>query len=72
VSSFAGECTMDAEGNLYFVHHYFSEDMTMIEADIYVAYKLPSTAKSLTDEPGDLRLIIVDPYLADLAIMSRG
>jgi hypothetical protein len=71
VSSFAGECTMDAEGNLYFVHHYFSEDMTMIEADIYVAYKLPSTAKSLTAEPGDLWLIIVDPYLADLAIMSR-
>jgi hypothetical protein len=39
VSSFAGECTMDAQGNLYFVHHYFDGDMNMIEADIYVAYK---------------------------------
>ena len=39
VSNFAGEPTMDADGNLYFVHHYFSEEMDMIEADIYVAYK---------------------------------
>ena len=38
VSNFAGEPTMDADGNLYFVHHYF-EEMDMIEADIYVAYK---------------------------------
>jgi hypothetical protein len=50
VSSFAGECTMDAEGNLYFVHHYFSEDMTMIEADIYVAYKLQSARSSSADD----------------------
>ena len=50
VSSFAGECTMDAEGNLYFVHHYFDEDMNMIEADIYVAYKNQRTASaSLND-----------------------
>ncbi len=39
VSNFAGECTMDEAGNLYFVHHYFTEDVTMIEADIYVAYR---------------------------------
>jgi len=39
VSNFAGESTMDAEGNIYFVHHYYSSDGKMIEADIYVAYK---------------------------------
>jgi len=39
VSSFAGEPTLDKEGNLYFVHHYYKDD-EMIEADIYVAYKI--------------------------------
>ena len=39
ISSFAGEPCLDKEGNIYFVHHYFSSDMKMIEADIYVAYK---------------------------------
>ena len=38
VSNFAGECTMDSEGNLYFVHHYYDSGINMIEADIYVAY----------------------------------
>lgn len=38
VSQFAGEPTLDDEGNLYFVHHYY-EDNVMIEADIYVAYR---------------------------------
>jgi hypothetical protein len=38
ISQFAGECTLDDEGNIYFVHHYY-EDNVMIEADIYVAYK---------------------------------
>jgi len=38
VSQFAGEPTLDDEGNLYFVHHFF-ENNIMIEADIYVAYK---------------------------------
>jgi len=38
VSQFAGEATLDAEGNLYFVHHFF-KDGVMIEADIYVAYR---------------------------------
>jgi len=42
VSNFAGECTMDSQGNLYFVHHYFSQNMTMLEADIYVAYNKSS------------------------------
>jgi len=39
VSQFAGEPTLDDAGNLYFVHHYFENDI-MIEADIYVAHKL--------------------------------
>lgn len=39
ISNFAGESTMDAEGNIYFVHHYYSSDGKMIEADIYVAYR---------------------------------
>lgn len=38
VSTFAGEPTLDDDGNLYFIHHYF-EDGVMIEADIYVAYR---------------------------------
>ena len=39
VSNFAGEPTLDADGNLYFVHHYFDAEGTMLEADIYVAYR---------------------------------
>lgn len=38
LSQFAGEPSLDREGNIYFVHHYF-EDGKMIEADIYVAYR---------------------------------
>ena len=38
ISQFAGEPTLDPDGNIYFVHHFFS-DGTMIEADIYVAYR---------------------------------
>ena len=38
VSQFAGEPTLDNEGNLYFTHHFY-ENGTMIEADIYVADK---------------------------------
>ena len=37
-SPLAGEATIDQRGNVYFTHHYFADD-TMIEADIYVAYK---------------------------------
>jgi hypothetical protein len=36
LSTFAAEPTLDAEGNLYFVHHYFNNG-TMVEADIYLA-----------------------------------
>jgi len=39
ISNFAGECTIDSEGNIYFVHHYYSAADEMVEADIYVAYK---------------------------------
>ena len=39
VSNFAGEPALDAQGNLYFVHHFYTADGKMIEADIYVAYK---------------------------------
>jgi len=38
VSQFAGEPTLDRNGNLYFTHHYY-ENNEMLEADIYVAYK---------------------------------
>ena len=38
VSQFAGEPTLDSEGNLYFTHHFY-DNGTMLEADIYVAYK---------------------------------
>ncbi|HUV61459.1 MAG TPA: hypothetical protein VMW71_04750 [Thermoplasmata archaeon] len=38
VANFAGEPTLDDAGNIYFTHHYFTEDSEMIEADIYVAY----------------------------------
>ncbi len=43
VSQFAGEPTLTADGlTLYFVHHYFTADLSrMIEADIYVSYRLP-------------------------------
>lgn len=38
VSQFAGEPTLDADGNLYFVHHFYDNGV-MLEADIYVAYR---------------------------------
>ncbi len=38
ISQFAGEPSLDDEGNVYFVHHFY-KDGKMIEADIYVAYR---------------------------------
>ena len=38
VSRFAGEPTLDAQGHLYFVHHYY-DDGVMLEVDIYVAHR---------------------------------
>jgi len=37
ISQFAGEPTLDNDGNIYFTHHFY-KDSKMIEADIYVAY----------------------------------
>jgi hypothetical protein len=39
ISNFAGEPTLDDAGNIYFVHHFYSKDGKMLEADIYVAYR---------------------------------
>ena len=38
ISWFAGEPSLDNEGNIYFVHHYY-KDAVMLEADLYVARK---------------------------------
>ncbi len=38
ISQFAGEPSLDNEGNLYFVHHFY-KDGEMLEADIYFAKK---------------------------------
>ncbi|MFA5077455.1 MAG: hypothetical protein WC488_03440 [Candidatus Micrarchaeia archaeon] len=38
ISQFAGEASLDDEGNIYFTHHFYRNG-TMIEADIYVAGK---------------------------------
>lgn len=38
ISSFAGEPNLDEKGNIIFVHHYY-DNGTMIEADLYIAYK---------------------------------
>lgn len=38
VSRFAGEPTLDTQGNLYFVHHFYTGGV-MRDADIYVAYR---------------------------------
>ncbi len=38
ISQFAGEPTLDPQGNIYFTHHFYV-DGVMKEADIYVAYK---------------------------------
>lgn len=36
ISQFAGESSVDNEGNIYFTHHFY-ENAVMLEADIYVA-----------------------------------
>ena len=38
ISQFAGESSLDNEGNIYFTHHFY-KDGVMLEADIYVAYR---------------------------------
>jgi len=47
VSRFAGEPTLDKEGNLYFAHHFYWEGV-MLDADIFIAkkkYKGPEPVK---------------------------
>ena len=39
ISQFAGEPSVDGDGNSYFVHHFYTVDSRMIEADIYVAQR---------------------------------
>lgn len=40
ISNFAGEPTLDAAGNIYFVHHFYQQSPSyLFEADIYVAYR---------------------------------
>ncbi len=51
VSRFAAEPTLDAQGNLYFVHHYFDSNSQMVEADIYVAYA-KGTTLTMSVHPG--------------------
>ncbi len=38
ISQFAGESSIDNEGNVYFTHHFY-KDAVMLEADYYVAYR---------------------------------
>jgi hypothetical protein len=45
ISRFAGEPTLDDQGNIYFVHHYLTKDMKLIEVDIYVAYHKPAPSR---------------------------
>lgn len=35
---FAGEASLDKDGNVYFTHHFY-RDNVMLEADIYIAYR---------------------------------
>lgn len=76
-SSFAGEPALDSEGNLYFVHHYFSENGTMIEADIYVAqHKVTQPATQSAKDSSGLEMLAVwsiHSYLGsiDFAVVRR-
>lgn len=71
VSRFAGEPTLDDQGNLYFVHHYFRANMTMIEADIYVAYhKGVTTAASSVSSKALAYPMILVAREEDVAVLS--
>ena len=39
ISQFAGEPSVDGDGNIYFVHHSYTADSRMIEADIYITQR---------------------------------
>jgi hypothetical protein len=69
VSRFAGEPNLDAQGNLYFVHHYVTQNISLIEADIYVAYRKHASASSeasprSADSSAQSNLALMDPILA--------
>jgi hypothetical protein len=68
VSQFAGEPTLDAKGNLYFVHHYVTQNISLIEADIYVAYRVStmSVASATSAHLGIVSLALL-PIAATLA-----
>ncbi len=57
VSRFAGEPTLDSQGNLYFVHHYVTQNISLIEADIYVAMR--KSGGSVSAAPGGTRADLV-------------
>ncbi len=40
VSNYVGDPGIDAQGNLYFTHLFYSAEHSKIEADIYVAYRI--------------------------------
>jgi hypothetical protein len=39
ISQFAGEPSVDDDGNIYFVHHLYTADSRMKEAEIYTAQR---------------------------------
>jgi hypothetical protein len=46
----SGEPSVDREGNVYFTHHFYDDDV-MLEADIYVAYKRHVEPKDVVSIP---------------------
>jgi hypothetical protein len=53
ISQFAGEPTLDEQGNIYFVHHYY-KDGVMLEADIYVSNRKPTvTPVDIVNKPAE-------------------
>ena len=46
ISPLAGEATIDAEGHVYFTHHFYDESgEILLDADIYVAYRRSETSE---------------------------
>ena len=63
ISQFAGEPSIDSEGNIYFVHHYYRNG-TMLEADIYIARRMKTPLKPAdaeAPEEGFLKSILPMP-----------
>ena len=64
VSRFAAEPTLDSEGNLYFVHHYVTQNISLIEADIYVAMHKGSGSALAASAPAPRSHIGIDQIAA--------